>query len=170
MPRNDFGIGARQHADHKDAAPLGYNVHGQPLRSQVSLSLSTALNTRTMSSDAHTSSTGTETRRIGKCLCGQVSYELAGQPTFIALCHCVNCKKWTGAESGWFIFFNKEVCATCILYEPDLLLTFAASSSIPLFSKSVSPAAKAPSALTQTMRHSAGRLSCGTFALRAEAT
>ncbi|KAI9715802.1 MAG: hypothetical protein M1828_000707 [Chrysothrix sp. TS-e1954] len=33
----------------------------------------------------------------GSCLCGQVGYEYTGEPATTALCHCVDCQKWTGA-------------------------------------------------------------------------
>ncbi|KAI0775479.1 Mss4-like protein [Irpex lacteus] len=49
-----------------------------------------------------------EAPHTGRCLCGKISYELRGQPIFSGLCHCSNCKQWTGAESGWYVFFNKE--------------------------------------------------------------
>ncbi|KAI0092513.1 Mss4-like protein [Irpex rosettiformis] len=61
-----------------------------------------------MASDVTALSNHTDAHHTGKCLCGQISYEITGQPIFIALCHCVNCKKWTGTGSGWYAFFNKE--------------------------------------------------------------
>lgn len=55
-------------------------------------------------------SSGTsEVRYTGKCLCGQIAYEVTGKPEFAGLCHCLNCKKWTGASTGWYVFFKKEV-------------------------------------------------------------
>ncbi|KAI0092514.1 Mss4-like protein [Irpex rosettiformis] len=50
----------------------------------------------------------TEAYHTGSCLCGQISYEITGNPKFCVLCHCVNCKKWTGSGSGWLAFFNKH--------------------------------------------------------------
>ncbi len=35
--------------------------------------------------------------RTGGCLCGQVRYELAGDPLATLICHCVNCQKQAGA-------------------------------------------------------------------------
>ncbi|KAK9366567.1 Mss4-like protein [Lipomyces kononenkoae] len=33
----------------------------------------------------------------GSCLCGDVKYELSGEPAMIALCHCQECHKLTGS-------------------------------------------------------------------------
>jgi hypothetical protein len=35
--------------------------------------------------------------RRGRCLCGQVTVELAGEPLAVSLCHCVNCQKTSGS-------------------------------------------------------------------------
>jgi len=35
----------------------------------------------------------------GQCLCGAVTYTIAEEPRFTALCHCVNCQR---AEGGAF--------------------------------------------------------------------
>ncbi|KAK2612794.1 hypothetical protein QQS21_001246 [Conoideocrella luteorostrata] len=32
----------------------------------------------------------------GKCLCGEIAYQYTGEPAVTALCHCVDCQKWTG--------------------------------------------------------------------------
>ncbi|ETN40444.1 uncharacterized protein HMPREF1541_04721 [Cyphellophora europaea CBS 101466] len=32
----------------------------------------------------------------GSCMCGQVEYEYTGEPAVTALCHCIDCQKWTG--------------------------------------------------------------------------
>jgi hypothetical protein len=39
----------------------------------------------------------------GSCLCGQVKFELAGQPMFINHCHCSMCRKVHGAAFGSFL-------------------------------------------------------------------
>lgn len=31
----------------------------------------------------------------GSCLCGAVTFEVAGQPSPIEACHCTQCRKWT---------------------------------------------------------------------------
>ncbi|KAF9636623.1 hypothetical protein BFW01_g7519 [Lasiodiplodia theobromae] len=33
----------------------------------------------------------------GTCLCGDIAVEYTGEPAVTALCHCVDCQKWTGA-------------------------------------------------------------------------
>jgi len=37
--------------------------------------------------------------RAGGCLCGAVRYEVRGEPFFIGLCHCSDCRKATGAHA-----------------------------------------------------------------------
>ncbi|KIW10596.1 hypothetical protein PV08_11560 [Exophiala spinifera] len=32
----------------------------------------------------------------GSCLCGGIKYEFSGEPKVTALCHCIDCQKWTG--------------------------------------------------------------------------
>ncbi len=34
--------------------------------------------------------------RTGRCLCGQVSYELTGDPIATAVCHCRHCQRQSG--------------------------------------------------------------------------
>lgn len=48
--------------------------------------------------------------RTGSCLCGNVKYTLTGDPMAAFLCHCANCKKFTGAPFQGSGMFNKEVC------------------------------------------------------------
>ena len=39
----------------------------------------------------------------GKCACGAVTFEFDTQPDFIAVCHCLDCKKASGGEAAtWF--------------------------------------------------------------------
>ncbi|KAL7949434.1 Mss4-like protein [Trichoderma barbatum] len=33
----------------------------------------------------------------GSCMCGEVTYASSSQPTVTALCHCIDCQKWSGA-------------------------------------------------------------------------
>lgn len=40
----------------------------------------------------------------GSCLCGAVSFQLTGSHSAIEVCHCVQCRKWTG-----HFFANIEV-------------------------------------------------------------
>ncbi len=40
--------------------------------------------------------------RIGGCTCGQVRYELEGEPIRVGLCHCGNCRKVTGSAFNYY--------------------------------------------------------------------
>ncbi|CZT48649.1 probable DUF636 domain protein [Rhynchosporium secalis] len=33
----------------------------------------------------------------GSCMCNAVRYEYQGEPDVTALCHCIDCQKWSGA-------------------------------------------------------------------------
>ena len=35
--------------------------------------------------------------RTGKCLCGACSYEIDGDPILVAICHCTDCQRLSGA-------------------------------------------------------------------------
>ena len=37
-----------------------------------------------------------ETRATGRCLCGAVTYEVRGPLRDVVVCHCVECRRWTG--------------------------------------------------------------------------
>ena len=36
-------------------------------------------------------------KRLGGCLCGQVRYEVTGDPMAVVVCHCINCQKQSGS-------------------------------------------------------------------------
>lgn len=39
----------------------------------------------------------------GRCACGAVTFEFDTDPDFIAVCHCLDCKKASGGEAAtWF--------------------------------------------------------------------
>ncbi len=43
--------------------------------------------------------------RDGGCFCGRVRYSVAGEPLGSAICHCVSCRKASGAQSvAWLTF------------------------------------------------------------------
>jgi hypothetical protein len=44
----------------------------------------------------------------GSCLCGGVKYECEGPLTFMARCHCVQCRKASGAEFATNAFIPAE--------------------------------------------------------------
>ena len=47
----------------------------------------------------------------GKCLCGEVTYEVLGNPVLQGNCHCIDCRKNTGAGFATILFFKEEQVA-----------------------------------------------------------
>ena len=47
-------------------------------------------------------------KHTGKCLCGEVAYEVSGQPVLQGNCHCIDCRKNTGAGFATILFFKEE--------------------------------------------------------------
>ncbi|RYD58088.1 MAG: GFA family protein [Sphingomonadales bacterium] len=46
----------------------------------------------------------------GKCHCGAIRYTAEGAPEHHALCHCVDCRGWSGAPMvGWIAFKEEQV-------------------------------------------------------------
>ena len=42
-------------------------------------------------------------KHSGRCACGAVTFEFDTDPDFIAVCHCLDCKKASGGEAAtWF--------------------------------------------------------------------
>lgn len=51
--------------------------------------------------------------RAGGCMCGAVRYEASGDPEHHALCHCTDCRAWSGAPMmGWMMFKDGQVRIT----------------------------------------------------------
>ena len=44
----------------------------------------------------------------GKCLCGDVTLKVTGEPVVQGNCHCTDCKKNTGAAFATILFFKDE--------------------------------------------------------------
>lgn len=44
----------------------------------------------------------------GGCNCGNLRYELDGEPTRVGLCHCETCRKETGSAFSYFSVWLKE--------------------------------------------------------------
>ena len=45
----------------------------------------------------------------GQCHCGQVGYEVVGEPVHSALCHCTDCRRCAGAPAvGWTAFKSDQ--------------------------------------------------------------
>jgi len=46
----------------------------------------------------------------GRCHCGAVTWRAEGEPKHHALCHCDDCRRWSGAPLvGWIAFDESEV-------------------------------------------------------------
>ena len=47
-------------------------------------------------------------KRQGGCLCGQVRYEISGEPLAVVICHCKNCQKQSGSTFSINIIGQSE--------------------------------------------------------------
>jgi len=47
----------------------------------------------------------------GRCLCGRVRYLAAGEPLWVAHCHCESCRRATGAPLATYAGFAAEAFA-----------------------------------------------------------
>ena len=56
-------------------------------------------------------------KHTGQCACGAVKFEFDPDPTFVAICHCLDCKKASGGEEATF-FGVPEDDFTLISGEP----------------------------------------------------
>jgi hypothetical protein len=53
----------------------------------------------------------------GGCQCGAIRYKVTGEPVYVALCHCDDCRKSSGAPmTGWSAFAEGDV--TLLTGEP----------------------------------------------------
>jgi hypothetical protein len=60
----------------------------------------------------------------GSCLCGNIQYELHGDPINTAMCFCDNCRKSTGSigmANGWY---SKEASTMASFVEETKSHTF----------------------------------------------
>lgn len=46
--------------------------------------------------------------RSGRCACGGVRYEAAGEPRRVSVCHCKDCQRRTGSAFGLACYFPRE--------------------------------------------------------------
>ena len=44
----------------------------------------------------------------GHCLCGQLSFEAAGEPQWVAYCHCDSCRRHTASPVTCFVNFKSK--------------------------------------------------------------
>ncbi|WP_242121988.1 GFA family protein [Sphingomonas lacusdianchii] len=47
-----------------------------------------------------------------ECNCGQLRATCADEPDRISVCHCTNCKRWTGSAFAWNASFPAEAVTT----------------------------------------------------------
>ena len=43
----------------------------------------------------------------GGCQCGEIRYRLVGEPVWLAVCHCGNCKRQSGGTFGMSLRMHK---------------------------------------------------------------
>jgi hypothetical protein len=46
--------------------------------------------------------------RTGRCLCGDVRYQLRGEPLHVGLCHCADCRKESGSAFVTFAVWPRN--------------------------------------------------------------
>ncbi len=44
----------------------------------------------------------------GQCFCGEVQFELSGDPLAMGYCHCESCRHWSAAPVNAFTLWNPE--------------------------------------------------------------
>ncbi len=44
----------------------------------------------------------------GGCLCGEIRYEINGEPAFVGNCHCDDCRRATGSAFATNVFFKAD--------------------------------------------------------------
>ena len=44
----------------------------------------------------------------GGCLCGEIKYEIDGEPALVGNCHCDDCRRLTGSAFATNVFFKDE--------------------------------------------------------------
>ena len=50
---------------------------------------------------------------VGQCLCGAIHYEVSGTPNSVSICHCVDCRRSSGAPMvSWAEFPEAQVNVT----------------------------------------------------------
>lgn len=48
---------------------------------------------------------------MGGCMCGAVRYQISGEPFWVGHCHCLSCRRHTGAPVVTFVGFRKDQVA-----------------------------------------------------------
>ena len=62
----------------------------------------------------------------GGCLCGALRFQAEGEPMDVASCHCINCRKMSGAAFATFVVYSPDKW-TWLKGEPA---TYAASEDL----------------------------------------
>ncbi|RJG05548.1 GFA family protein [Noviherbaspirillum cavernae] len=66
----------------------------------------------------------TEKKREGGCQCGEVRYEISGEPIFAAICHCSMCRRANAAPAvAWAMFHESQ-----LRFSKGEVKTYASSS------------------------------------------
>lgn len=47
-------------------------------------------------------------RRVGGCMCGEVRYSVSGQPVRVGLCHCRDCRTYSGSVFTAFALWRRS--------------------------------------------------------------
>jgi len=47
-------------------------------------------------------------KHTARCACGAITFEFDTDPSFVALCHCLDCKKASGGEAATFFGVPEE--------------------------------------------------------------
>lgn len=48
------------------------------------------------------------TTRSGSCMCGAIRFEARGEPDLVAACHCLSCRKHSGAPVAVFADYRRD--------------------------------------------------------------
>ena len=64
----------------------------------------------------------------GQCLCGDITYEISGEPSMAGVCHCKNCQRQAGSAFSTLWGVPKASISTFSGSEPKLYLDGETSS------------------------------------------
>jgi hypothetical protein len=51
---------------------------------------------------------GTEKIQKGSCFCGEVGFEISGEPAAMGYCHCASCRHWSAGPVNAFTLWKPE--------------------------------------------------------------
>ena len=67
---------------------------------------------------------GTDKTYTGSCFCGEVQFEVSGEPVAMGYCHCQSCRHWSAGPVNAFT-----------LWKPDAVQVTRGTDSIGSYSK-----------------------------------